>query len=118
ARPQREYFAYPLAQLQRLGRDSGLYNVIIRTDSDIISFAPKMTDGTTPATGGPGRGTIDAILYAGYRNPAPRGGAREPLQHRRDPLRRSQKCPAPSGPAAGSRQRPQGQGRRVRVVVH
>jgi len=67
-RAQHEYVSYALAQLQRIGHDSGLYNVIIRTDSDIISFAPKMTDGTTPASGGPSLCNIDVILYAGHRN--------------------------------------------------
>src|SRR6187399_1763495 len=67
-RAQHEYVSYALAQLQRMGRDSGAYDVIIRTDSDIISFTPKMTDGTTPASGGPSLCNIDAILYAGHRN--------------------------------------------------
>ena len=67
-RAQHEYVSYSLAQLQRLGHDSGAYNVIIRTDSDIISFTPKMTDGTTPASGGPSLCNIDAIIYAGHRD--------------------------------------------------
>ena len=67
-RAQHEYVSYALAQLQRMGRESGAYNVIIRTDSDIISFTPKMTDGTTPASGGPSLCNIDAILFAGHRN--------------------------------------------------
>ena len=67
-RSQHEYVSYALAQLQRMGRESGAYNVIIRTDSDIISFTPKMTDGTTPASGGPNLCNIDAILFAGHRN--------------------------------------------------
>ena len=64
---QHEYVSYALAQLQRIGHESGAYNVIIRTDSDIISFTPRMTDGT-PASGGPSLCNIDAILYAGHRN--------------------------------------------------
>ena len=67
-RSQHEYVSYALAQLQRLGRESGAYNVIIRTDSDIISFTPKMTDGKTPASGGPSLCNIDTILFAGHRN--------------------------------------------------
>lgn len=67
-RAQHEYVSYALAQLQRLGRESGAYTVIIRTDSDIISFTPKMTDGVTPASGGPSLCNIDAILFAGHRN--------------------------------------------------
>ncbi len=67
-RAQHEYVSYALAQLQRMGHDSGAYNVIIRTDSDIISFNPTMTDGKTPASGGPNLCNIDAIIYAGHRN--------------------------------------------------
>src|SRR5579884_4069867 len=65
---QHEYVSYALAQLQRIGHDSKAYDVIIRTDSDIISFNPKMTDGKTPASGGPSLSNIDAILFAGHRN--------------------------------------------------
>ena len=64
---QHEYVSYSLAQLQRLGHLSGAYDVIIRTDSDIISFHPTMTDGKTPASGGPSLCNIDAIIYAGHR---------------------------------------------------
>ena len=64
---QHEYVSYSLAQLQRLGHQSGAYDVIIRTDSDIISFHPKMTDGKTPASGGPSLCNVDAIIYAGHR---------------------------------------------------
>ena len=65
---QHEYVSYALAQLQRMGHDSKTYDVIIRTDSDIISFNPKMTDGKTPASGGPSLCNIDAIVFAGHRN--------------------------------------------------
>ena len=64
---QHEYVSYALAQLQRTGHDSGAYDVIIRTDSDIISFKPKMTDGVTPASGGPSLCNVDAIIFAGHR---------------------------------------------------
>jgi type 1 glutamine amidotransferase len=64
---QHEYVSYSLAQLQRLGHLSGAYDVIIRTDSDIIAFHPKMTDGKTPASGGPSLCNVDAIIYAGHR---------------------------------------------------
>jgi type 1 glutamine amidotransferase len=67
-RAQHEYVSYALAQLQRMGHESRAYQVIIRTDSDIISFTPKMTDGTTPASGGPNLCNIDTILFAGHRN--------------------------------------------------
>jgi len=65
---QHEYVSYALAQIQRIGHDSKTYDVIIRTDSDIISFNPKMTDGKTPASGGPSLCNIDAIVFAGHRN--------------------------------------------------
>jgi type 1 glutamine amidotransferase len=65
---QHEYVSYALAQLQRIGHESKTYDVIIRTDSDIISFNPKMTDGKTPASGGPSLCNIDAIVFAGHRN--------------------------------------------------
>ena len=66
-RAQHEYVSYALAQLQRIGKESGAYTVIIRTDSDIISFKPTMTDGKTPASGGPNLCNIDGIIYAGHR---------------------------------------------------
>lgn len=66
-RAQHEYVSYSLAQLQRIGHLSGAYDVIIRTDSDIISFHPTMTDGKTPASGGPNLCNVDAIIYAGHR---------------------------------------------------
>lgn len=66
-RAQHEYVSYSLAQLQRIGHLSGAYDVIIRTDSDIIAFRPTMTDGKTPASGGPNLCNIDAIIYAGHR---------------------------------------------------
>ena len=65
---QHEYVSYALAQIQRIGHDSKAYDVIIRTDSDIISFNPTMTDGKTPASGGPSLCNVDAILFAGHRN--------------------------------------------------
>ena len=65
---QHDYVSYALAQLQKMGHDSKAYDVIIRTDSDIISFHPMMTDGKTPASGGPSLCNIDAIIFAGHRN--------------------------------------------------
>ena len=64
---QHEYVTYALAQLQKMGHDSKAYDMIIRTDSDIISFNPTMTDGKTPASGGPSLCNIDAIVFAGHR---------------------------------------------------
>jgi type 1 glutamine amidotransferase len=39
---------------------------LIRTDSNIISKAPKKTDGT-PASGGPSLANVDAIFFMGHR---------------------------------------------------
>ena len=65
---QHEFISYVLARMQVMGHESKAYDVIVRTDSDIISFNPKMTDGKTPASGGPSLCNIDAIIYAGHRN--------------------------------------------------
>jgi len=59
---QHEYVSYALAQLQRIGKESGAYTVIIRTDSDMISFKPMMTVGQKPASGGPNLCNIDGII--------------------------------------------------------
>jgi type 1 glutamine amidotransferase len=67
---QHEFISYVLARMQVMGHDSKAYTVTVRTDSDIISFNPKMTDGKTPASGGPSLCNIDAIIYAGHRNVA------------------------------------------------
>ena len=56
-----------LSVLERIGYESGTYDMYIRTDSDIISYNPKKTDGT-PASGGPNLNNIDAIFFAGHRN--------------------------------------------------
>lgn len=66
-RAQHEYVSYALAQLQRIGRSTNAYDVIIRTDSDIIAYRPTMTDGKTPASGGPNLCNVDVIVYAGHR---------------------------------------------------
>jgi type 1 glutamine amidotransferase len=67
---QHEFISYVLARMQRMGYESKAYTVTVRTDSDIISFNPTMTDGKTPASGGPSLCNIDAIIYAGHRNVA------------------------------------------------
>ena len=36
--------SHALATMERLGRESGAYEMYIRTDSDIISYNPKKTD--------------------------------------------------------------------------
>jgi type 1 glutamine amidotransferase len=64
---QKDYFTHALSQLERYGYESGAYDLHIRTDSNIISFNPKKTDGT-PASGGPSLNTVDAIVFVGHRN--------------------------------------------------
>lgn len=64
---QHDSSTHMLAQLERIGYESGTYDLYIRTDSDIISYNPKKTDGT-PASGGPNLNNVDAILFAGHRN--------------------------------------------------
>jgi hypothetical protein len=64
---QKDYFTHALAQLERYGYESGAYDLHIRTDSNVISFNPKKTDGT-PASGGPNLNNVDAIVFAGHRN--------------------------------------------------
>jgi type 1 glutamine amidotransferase len=64
---QHDSITHALSQLERIGYESGTYDLYIRTDSNIVSFNPKKTDGT-PASGGPSLNNVDAILFAGHRN--------------------------------------------------
>ena len=41
-----------LATIWKMGKDTGLWDTYIRTDSNIASYQPKMTTGQ-PASGGP-----------------------------------------------------------------
>src|SRR5215510_9655071 len=59
---QHESVGHALAIIERLGYDSGMWDTFIRTDSNIISAAPKKTDGTA-ASGGPSLNNVDAIFY-------------------------------------------------------
>jgi uncharacterized protein len=63
---QHESTSHALAVIERLGYESGAYDTYIRTDSDIISKSPKMTDGK-PASGGPSLENVDAIFFLGHR---------------------------------------------------
>lgn len=63
---QHESVSHALAVIERLGYDSGLYDTYIRTDSNIISKQPLMTDGK-PASGGPSLANVDAIFFLGHR---------------------------------------------------
>jgi len=63
---QHESVSHALAVIERLGYDSGLYDTYIRTDSNIISKQPLMTDGKQ-ASGGPSLANVDAIFFLGHR---------------------------------------------------
>ena len=64
---QHDSVSHALAIIERLGYDSGLWDTYIRTDSNIVSGAPKKTDGS-PASGGPNLNSVDAIFYMGHRD--------------------------------------------------
>jgi len=63
---QHESVSHALAVIERLGYESGAYDTYIRTDSNIISKQPLMTDGK-PASGGPSLANVDAIFFLGHR---------------------------------------------------
>jgi type 1 glutamine amidotransferase len=63
---QHDSTSHALAVIERLGYESGAYDTYIRTDSNIISKTPKMTDGK-PASGGPSLANVDAIFFLGHR---------------------------------------------------
>jgi type 1 glutamine amidotransferase len=63
---QHESVGHALSVIERLGYESGQWDTFIRTDSNIISAAPKKTDGT-PASGGPNLSNVDAIFFMGHR---------------------------------------------------
>jgi type 1 glutamine amidotransferase len=63
---QHDSVSHALAVIERLGYESGLYDTYIRTDSNIISKNPLMTDGK-PASGGPTLANVDAIFFLGHR---------------------------------------------------
>lgn len=63
---QHESVGHALAVIERLGYQSGQWDTFIRTDSNIISKAPKKTDGSA-ASGGPNLSNVDAIFFMGHR---------------------------------------------------
>ena len=63
---QHDSTSHALAVIERLGYESGVYDTFIRTDSNIISRHPLMTDGK-PASGGPSLANVDAIFFLGHR---------------------------------------------------
>ena len=64
---QHDSTSHALAIIERLGYESGAYDTYIRTDSNIISKHPLMTDGK-PASGGPSLENVDAIFFLGHRD--------------------------------------------------
>jgi uncharacterized protein len=63
---QHDSTTHALATIERLGYESGAYDTYIRTDSNIVSARPLMTDGK-PASGGPSLANVDAIFFLGHR---------------------------------------------------
>jgi type 1 glutamine amidotransferase len=63
---QHDSVSHALAVIERLGYESGAYDTYIRTDSNIVSKQPLMTDGK-PASGGPSLSNVDAIFFLGHR---------------------------------------------------
>src|SRR5579871_115715 len=64
---QHDSVSHALAVIERLGYESGLWDTYIRTDSNIASYHPLMTNGQ-PASGGPSFNTVDAIFFMGHRD--------------------------------------------------
>jgi type 1 glutamine amidotransferase len=63
---QHDSVSHALAIIERLGYESGQWDTLIRTDSNIIAMAPKKTDGSA-ASGGPSLSNVDAIFFMGHR---------------------------------------------------
>lgn len=63
---QHDSTSHAISVIERLGYETGAYYTYIRTDSNIISYTPKMTTGE-PASGGPSLAMADAIFFMGHR---------------------------------------------------
>jgi type 1 glutamine amidotransferase len=63
---QHDSTSHALSVIERLGYETGTYFTYIRTDSNIISYTPKMTTGD-PASGGPSLALADGIFFMGHR---------------------------------------------------
>lgn len=63
---QHDSTSHAMAVIEELGYRTGAYYSYIRTDSNIISYHPLMTDGK-PASGGPSLANVDAIFFLGHR---------------------------------------------------
>jgi len=64
---QHESVSHALAVIEQLGYESGAYDTVIRTDSNIIAKQPMRTTGE-PASGGPSLAMVDAIFFLGHRD--------------------------------------------------
>jgi type 1 glutamine amidotransferase len=64
---QHDSTSHALAVIERLGYETGTYDTYIRTDSNVISKTPLMTNGQ-PASGGPSLANVDAIFFMGHRD--------------------------------------------------
>jgi len=63
---QHDSTSHAMSVIERLGYESGAYDSYIRTDSNVISKNPLMTNGQ-PASGGPSLANVDAIFFLGHR---------------------------------------------------
>jgi type 1 glutamine amidotransferase len=63
---QHESVGHIMAVFERIGYETGLWDTLIRTDSNIISKTAKKTDGSN-ASGGPSLSNVDAIFFQGHR---------------------------------------------------
>ena len=63
---QHDMTSHAMAVIERLGYESGAYRSFIRTDSEIISYAPQRTTGGN-ASGGPSLGSVDGIFSLTHR---------------------------------------------------
>jgi len=63
---QHDSVSHALSIVERLGYETGMWDTLIRTDSNIVSATPKRTDGG-PASGGPSLANVDAIFFMGHR---------------------------------------------------
>ncbi len=63
---QHDMVSHAAAVIEEMGYETGTYYSYIRTDSNIVSYHPKMTTGQ-PASGGPSLANVDAIFFLGHR---------------------------------------------------
>ncbi len=63
---QHDSTSHAMAVIEEMGYKTGAYFSYIRTDSNIIAYHPKQTDGK-PASGGPSLANVDAIFFLGHR---------------------------------------------------